>query len=411
MNRKLRKAVVILMALMLSCLVSCSDVHEAEYEDLSSGIVSYQETDVDDEVYVSDTEDEAWGIPDDSGYESDVYIPEGTGIVRDTGDRDQLREDVYWETSMLNPDVCLIGGSFDRNDIYAMPYSGFWIRDYSTRSENGRDPQTGDETTFTFYHFTYDDGLTLEDLDSRKAAIDRQADEIISRIPISADTWTQIRIVHDELCRLITYDKDASNLHRFDAYGALVDHEAVCNAYACAFNHIMNRLGLSAKRMYSDDHAWSVVGISSEQNYIDVTWDDTDLYDRYGNEYVNHAYLFLTLDEIELIPQHHNISTDLISESYGAEYCNYHMHEGYYMYDCSWDELVNIFREQYDAGTNMLTVRFAYQDDYDIVKQWEAADSKELNKLMGEIGYTGGYYTWFKDEVRTLSIGLYAEPQ
>ena len=81
------------------------------------------------------------------------------------------------------------------------------------------------------------------------------------------------------------------------------------------------------------------------------------------------------------------------------------------MYDTSWDELVSIFRQQYDSGTNMLTVRFTYRDDYEAVKQWDAADRPELNDLMDAIGYSGGYYTWFNDDVRTMTIGIYAVPQ
>ena len=69
-------------------------------------------------------------------------------------------------------------------------------------------------------------------------------------------------------------------------------------------------------------------------------------------------------------------------------------------------------RRQYESGTNMLTVRFASRDDYEKVKQWDDSGRTELGDLLRELNYNGnGIYTWYKDEVNTLSIGLYPPPQ
>ena len=409
MSGKMKRTGLILLMIIL--LHSCVDGYQSSADDQSgqaSGLQDNETTYVDTGADCDDDYDADYEDADEDG----VYIPDDTYVVRYDGDRDQLYLDMYQATSLLNEDVCLIGGSFDRADMYDMPYSGFWIRDYTTRTEYGTDDAAGESLTYTFYHFTYDDGLTCTTLAEQRDAIDAAADEIIDRIPLNADTWTQIRIVHDELCRLITFDKEFTQPHRYDAYGALVNHIAVCNGYTCAFNHIMSRLGMDTHRVYSKTHAWNSTGVPSTQEYIDITWDDTDTYDEYGREYVNYAYLFLTYDEMESVNEHQDISGEPYAYMDDPAVYNYHMHEGYYIYDYTWDDLVDKMRRQYESGTNMLTVRFASRDDYEKVKQWDDSGRTELGDLLRELNYNGnGIYTWYKDEVNTLSIGLYPPPQ
>lgn len=408
MFRKIRNTGLVLLLIMY--LISSVGGNESsadqsgQAEGWQDNEITYVDTDADsDDDYDDDYED-----ADEEG----VYIPEDTYVVRYNGDRDQLYLDMYQATSLLSQDVCLIGGSFDRADMYDMNYSGFWIRDYSTRTEYGTDTVTGEPATYTFYNFTYDDGLTCTLLDEQKAAVDAAADEIIAAIPLNADRWTQIRIVHDELCRRITFDKAFVQPHRYDVYGALINHIAVCNGYTCAFNHIMSRLGMDTHRVYSETHAWNSTGVPSTQEYIDITWDDTDTYDEYGREYVNYAYLFLTYDEMESVDEHQDISGEPYAYMDDPVIYNYHMHEGYYIYDYTWDDLVSKMRRQYESGTNMMTVRFASRDDYEKVKQWDGSGRTEFVDLLRELNYTGnGIYTWYKDDVMTLSIGLYPPPQ
>lgn len=385
------------------------DTSDSYAEDYSS------EEDNPDQYFEEDTYDEEVSdfYADEADHAVDqVDIPDGTGIVRYTGDREQLYEDMYMETSWLTPEVCLIGGSFDREDMYAMPYSGFWIKDYTTRTETGTDPMTGNEETYTFYRFNYFEGLTTDELARQKEEVDRAAEAIIARIPVSADTWTQIRIVHDELCRLITFDQSISKPHIYDAYGALVNHEAVCNGYACAFNHIMSRLAIDSRRVYSKEHAWSYAGVPSGEVYLDITWDDTDRYDEYGNEYVNYAFLFLPLDEMSAVEDHQDLNGETASYSGYSEQYNYYLHEGYYIYEYNWNDFVAMMRRQYETGTNLLTVRFEKEEDYQMAKSWYGSERTELNDLLRELNYDGtGIYTWYRDDLRTMSIGLYAPKQ
>lgn len=352
-------------------------------------------------------------IGDEQGVNTEGYdVPDGAAVVTYTGDKAQLIDDMYNETSKLPSEVYVAGGSFDSNDLFAMPYSGFWIKDYTTRTETGTDPLTGEATTYTICHFNYYDGLTVEELERQKAEVDSAADAIISRIPLGADTWTQIRVVHDEICRSVSYDYSISKPHIYDAFGALINREAVCNGYSCAFNHVMARLGIDAKRIYSAEHAWNYVNVPSEELFLDLTWDDTDMFDENGREYVKNEYLFLTLDEMRTISQHQDLNGEPDSDTGYSEPYNYCIHEGYCIYSYNWDDLVSIMRRQYETGTNMLTVRFDTDADYQMVKQWNASGRPELNDLLGQLGYTGkGYYTWYNDELRTLSIGLYAPKQ
>ena len=65
--------------------------------------------------------------------------------------------------------------------------------------------------------------------------------------------------------------------HRYDAYGAIVEHLAVCNGYALAFNQYCKELGIESHMVTSrkKNHAWNMVKINDQYYMTDVTWADT----------------------------------------------------------------------------------------------------------------------------------------
>lgn len=338
---------------------------------------------------------------------STSIFPEDMLVINSGDDWDVMELELEEALSRKESDVCIVGWTIDRDDLFSLPYSSFWVTGVSSHIESAEDPDTGDTVFYTIHHFDYED-MTEDEIIIGKEEIDCAADMIINRIPYDADTWTSIKVIHDELCKLITYDQGKSLPHIYDAYGALINHEAVCNGYTCAFNHIMQRAGFYSRRVYSEDHAWNMTAIPGNDEYIDVTWDDMDLKDAYGNEYIDHSYMFLSYEEMESVPEHESKSGEPCIESYVAESYNYYAHEGYLITYFNWDDLGNKFKRQYDTGSNMLSVRFSSQGEYDQMKKWAEGDHKEMHKLLNDMGYKNGRYIyWFNDYVRTFSIGLY----
>ena len=189
---------------------------------------------------------------------------------------------------------------------------------------------------------------------------------------------------------------------------------SVCQGYAYAFSYLMKHWTEMTGRDYvqgynlyptvvSDTHAWNIIRAASTNDAnMDVTWDDPDVSDRYGNPYILYDFFGLSTNEIELIDAHAVAGSNQLTDSSGAfgSSFNYHKHEGYYLNEFNLDKLAAVLAEQYDSGTNVLTVRFEYQADFE-----QMADN--LSYILSRIGYSDYCtYTW-RDELLTFNILLY----
>lgn len=89
-----------------------------------------------------------------------------------------------------------------------------------------------------------------------------------------------------------------------NAYGALVEHKAVCDGYAGAFSLIAQYFGMrvmlvEGRSSYNKssrlDHAWNIIEYRGNYFHIDATW-DANTYDNF--EAYSYAYFGMTDDEI-----------------------------------------------------------------------------------------------------------------
>lgn len=82
--------------------------------------------------------------------------------------------------------------------------------------------------------------------------------------------------VHDYLAATVKYDNTFSGSNIYNMYGALVEHKAVCQGYASAYQYIMNLYGIPTGLVTSSNaaHAWNAVRIGGKWYHVDVTWDD-----------------------------------------------------------------------------------------------------------------------------------------
>jgi hypothetical protein len=109
------------------------------------------------------------------------------------------------------------------------------------------------------------------------------------------DAWTQsiktknlqpsdeAKYLHDLIITSVRYDDVAAKnpdreTDAFSAKGVFEDKRAVCNGYALAYMGLMKEMGIPTILISSDtdDHAWNMVYISDEWQYVDTTWDDMD---------------------------------------------------------------------------------------------------------------------------------------
>lgn len=104
--------------------------------------------------------------------------------------------------------------------------------------------------------------------------------------------------VHDYLIANVEYDTTYSNRN---AYNALVEGTGVCEAYAKAYEYIMNELGIECAIVSSDamNHAWNTIVIDGTVYHVDVTWDDPIVDGSNKNTTAYYDYFMLTDAEME----------------------------------------------------------------------------------------------------------------
>ncbi len=91
--------------------------------------------------------------------------------------------------------------------------------------------------------------------------------------------------IHDYLVKTVVYDeenleKDTIPEDSFTAYGALINHVAVCGGYSEAFQILMDVLGIECKTIIGTggenniSHAWNLVKLDDNWYHVDTTFDD-----------------------------------------------------------------------------------------------------------------------------------------
>lgn len=111
-------------------------------------------------------------------------------------------------------------------------------------------------------------------------AISRQQDDLEEKIaeilaPVD-EKWTDLEkalYLHDYLATYAQYDLTYSI---YDAYTILRTGRGVCQAYALAYELLMERAGVPCGTVSSRnlDHMWNIIRIDGDWYHVDVTWDD-----------------------------------------------------------------------------------------------------------------------------------------
>lgn len=162
---------------------------------------------------------------------------------------------------------------------------------------------SGNSATFTVqYTDMYQSFGTKAQIQAMNAEVQAEMDKITALAKAYPNSFARELFVHDYLVKKITYTKDESKNYIRNIYGALVKGEGVCEAYARAFQALMQRLG---EKVYvlegaadSEDgkanHMWNLILLYGQLYQVDVTWDDTltvaDPNDTSQDALISHAY-------------------------------------------------------------------------------------------------------------------------
>ncbi len=210
---------------------------------------------------------------------------------------------------------------------------------------------------------------------------------IISEIDISDQYTTELQI-HDYIVKNCEYNDLNSNSS--NAYGCLVDGNAVCSGYSRAAMILLNKAGIDSvlvggMGITSDNqhisHMWNVVWIDNEQYYLDVTWDDTDSSDN------SISHIFFNVNEQTLSLDHYDMS--IASDCNNLRY-NYFVKENI-IFDCYSDETLKTVAEKFKSnmadGFNYVEIMFSDSSAFDSAADSLILDSSSTSDIYKLVNY------------------------
>ena len=170
--------------------------------------------------------------------------------------------------------------TYDNPDVFYIEFSKLYLNIETTTR--------GSKKTYRVFINSGNQANYLTNEFSSKERIDAGLNEIenIKSYFVSnqkADTYENIKLVHDYLVESIEYDQTISLPNIYDLYGALINKKSVCEGYAKAFKYLMDSMNIpcvtvSGKATNSEgnteNHAWNYVQINNVWYAIDCTWDD-----------------------------------------------------------------------------------------------------------------------------------------
>lgn len=170
--------------------------------------------------------------------------------------------------------------TYDNPDVfYLSPNKMFLNIETTTRGRN---------ITYHVYINSGREENYLTDEFSSKEQVDRaisEIEQIKNQILQNrrSNTYDNIKMIHDFLVENVEYDTTISKSNIYNIYGAMVNHEAVCEGYAKSFKYLMDAFGIPSTLVIgkgtnlegrTENHAWNYVEIDDYWYAIDTTWDD-----------------------------------------------------------------------------------------------------------------------------------------
>lgn len=150
--------------------------------------------------------------------------------------------------------------------------------------------------------------------ESQASATLSQATDIANTLPSTSD-YDYIKAAHDWIITNTSYDttQPVSSIpsSSFSPSGVFVEHLAVCQGYALAYEALMDVRGIDCKVVYGQaggiSHAWNIVKLDGNWYHVDTTWDDPLIGGINGSGTSNLSYDYFLMPD-SVILQNHTIS-------------------------------------------------------------------------------------------------------
>lgn len=214
-----------------------------------------------------------------------------------------------------------------------------------------------------FLQLQYD--YEKDECDKKTAMLYNKVSEIMKSLDVT-DEYSAELAIHDYIVMNCSYTENAENAS--NAYGCLIDGEAVCSGYSRAAMLLLKKAGIESMLIAgtginsdneSISHMWNVVWIDDEPYHLDVTWDDP----KSSVDMVSHMFFNLTTEAIAV--DHKDMSVDIECVASDA---NYFVKENL-MFDQynseTLSDVKNRLCDNINAGKNYIEIEFSDNSAYD----------------------------------------------
>ncbi len=269
----------------------------------------------------------------------------------------------------------------------------FWL---SGNVEANAEYQAGSDKGNVKFSMAVYDYWRGKDIADAADGLESEVAEIVGAAKEYVSDFERVKYVHDTIILYTVYDTESFELGdgadakakamSNTAFGALTEAKALCGGYAKAFSLIMHELGFECEYITGSadggPHAWNLLKLDGDYYHIDLTWDDLD------GDPGDIIYSYFCLNDTELLKTH---TPDTVYESLsaGSMNYNYHVYNGLYLEEYSFDAVEKMTDEC--GGEGMVSIKCADNDVFESALDGLLSDGKvydiEAFKSAGSFQY------------------------
>ncbi len=222
--------------------------------------------------------------------------------------------------------------------------------------------------------------LTGSQLEQARENWQAAVEQAVSTLSNARSEYDREKLLHDWLAGRCSY-VDGTNAH--NAYGALVEGQAVCEGYARAFQYLLYQAGIQSLYVtgssrnpdtgLAENHGWNIVRIDGKYYHVDLTWNDQ-------SSCLFYAYFNLTDRQIQEDHQLDEYNSPLPSCSSDA--ANYFVRNGLVISDPTVDRVASLLRQ--GNGTARIYTTGSTEELWNWFQQ-------NIQAIAQQVGITGRY--------------------
>lgn len=374
---KIKLFVCLLMGcfLLSGCAADISQIAETDGEAVAEEDAEAAEEPLEEETIVEEAvaEEQAEPAPESIGYVEFVPAQNPYYYNQLSEDEKQIYEQVLKalterteETvSTLSVEVldkvfiCVIN---DHPEIFYV--SGYV---YTSRSR-------GDETVSLTIKGKYD--YDEAECEERLAAIEQEAENMLTGIPANATDYEKIKHVFDTLVNETEYVADA--VDNQNICSVFIGKQSTCQGYAKATQYLLNKVGVETTFVSGDvadgGHAWNLVKADGEWYYLDTTWGDVDYQTLVDDQAIDASVMAINYDYFMIgsdkLYKTHEPDRPVPLPDCIATSNNYYVHEGRYLTGLDAEVLYEIFEDAYASGETTVQLQCANDEVYEQITKY-----------------------------------------